>query len=233
MSQLEGVLLNLLHDKALLKQEVIGGAHEKFNMFKQVMSDEVSSLANKLTDKRIRMQFIDKGLNECHVLAGSDALVFHLHTNVFTLPSDHPFWKFSYLKKDFSKGYFGVIYVYNFLAKSIIQQHLDDGGGLIARIFINKDGMFFIEGSQPIAEKYLRLGRHRFNDKSAKEIFLLTAISAVNVDLTIPEYEDVNAISVEQLQEISSNLGIQTSKKLGFQLPNHSENAHFEDEYEE
>jgi hypothetical protein len=233
MTQLEGILLNLLHDKALLKQEVIGGAHEKFNMFKQLMADEVKNLGAKLSDKRIRMQFIDKGINECHVLAGSDALVFHLHTNVFTLPSEHPFWKHSYLKKDFSKGYFGVIYVYNFLAKSILQQHLDDGGGLIARIFINKDGMFFIEGSQQIAEKYLRLGRHKFNEKTAKEIFLLTAISAVNVDLTIPNYEDVNAISVEQLQEISSNLGIHTAKKLGFQLPNHSEISHFEDEYEE
>lgn len=232
MTQLEGILLNLLHDKALLKQEVIGGAHDKFNMFKQLMADEVKDLAVKLTDKRIRMQFIDKGVNECYVMAGSDALVFHLHTNVFTLPSEHPFWKHSYLKKDFSKGYFGVIYIYNFLAKSILQQHLEDGGGLIARIFINKDGMFFIEGSQQIAEKYLRLGRHKFNEKTAKEIFLLTAISAVNVDLTIPNYEEVNLISVEQLQEISSNLGIQTAKKLGFQLPNNNETPHFEDEFE-
>jgi len=233
MTQMEGILLSLLHDKALLKQEVIGGSHDRFNMFKQVMTDEVKNLSSKLTDKRIRMQFIDKGSNECHVMAGSDALVFHLHTNVFTLPSEHPFWKQNYLKKDFSKGYFGVIYVYNFLAKSILQQHLDDGGGLIARIFINKDGAFFIEGSQQIAEKFIRLGRNKFNEKTAKEIFLLTAISAVNVDLTIPGYEEVSTISVEQLQEISSNLGIHTAKKLGFQLPNHNEINHFEDEYEE
>ena len=68
MNKLQSVLLGLLHDKALLKQEVIGVAIEKFNLFKQVMSTEVLSLASGLKDRRIRMQFTDKGTNECQVL---------------------------------------------------------------------------------------------------------------------------------------------------------------------
>ena len=232
MNKLQSVLLGLLHDKALLKQEVIGVAIEKFNLFKQVMSTEVLSLASGLKDRRIRMQFTDKGTNECQVLVGSDALIFHLHTNVFALPSDHPFWKVKYLKEDYSRGYFGVIYVYNFLAKSILQHHNGDGGDLLARIFINKDGFFFIEGVQLAAEKFPKLGRVKLGERQLEEIFHLLSISAVNFDLLVPPYETVSSINVMQLQEISSNLGMHTAKKLGFEIPNHTNLNTIEDDFE-
>ena len=53
MTQLEGILLNLLHDKALLKQEVIGGAHEKFNMFKKLMAEDVAYMNNFLSELEV------------------------------------------------------------------------------------------------------------------------------------------------------------------------------------
>ena len=87
--------------------------------FKVVMDEEVTFLKSKLTDERVRMQFIDKGTYESQIFIGSDFLFFHMHTNVFLLPDDHPFWKLKYLKKNRENGYFGIIYIYNFFFNDI------------------------------------------------------------------------------------------------------------------
>ena len=130
--------------------------------------------------------------------------------------SYHLFWKTAYLKKDESLGYFGVFHVYNFLAQSYLLNRKEDIGFLLARIFINRKGHFFIEGVDPLSSKYAKLGKNVVSSTLFNEISLSLSISAVEFDLYVPAYNSIGQINISQLEELSSNLGVQKVKRLGF-----------------
>lgn len=211
-------ILNLLQSKAALKQDIYGDTKKVFQDFKRIMESEVEFLKGKLTDERIRMQFIDKGEYESQVFVGSDVLVFHMHTNVFLLPQQHPFWKEDYLKEHPENGYFGIIYIYNFLAQSFIQGRMNDPGYLIGRIFVNKEGHFFIEGKGPLGTEFKDIVKDIVNDEVLRTIAHTSFAYALDFDLLTPPYEIVSQVNVMQMQAISSSLNMQTGKRLGFKF---------------
>ena len=209
-------LIHLLNTKSLLKQEIYASTKNLFSQFKAIIQKEVIELSQSISDARIRMKFEDKAEFEAMMFVGSDVLVFHMHTNIFCLPPDHAFWKSAYLKKDESLGFFGVFHVYNFLAQSYLMNRSEDVGFLLSRIFINKKGHFFIEGVDPLAKKYGKLGKNTISDAVFKEIIYDLSISATEFDLYVPAYATVGQINISQLEQLSANLGIQTIKQLGF-----------------
>lgn len=224
VKELQDSVLNLLHDKVTLKQDVLALTKKWFKELNEVITSEVSTLKLGLRDQRIRMDFTVKSDYETRVLIGSDALIFHLHTNVFTIPEDNPLWKDAYVKKDFSRGYFGVIYVYNFSAQSILQNRIGDEGALLARIYINKESRFVVEGVQQVALRFPKIAKNILTKDVFVEMLHLLFLGAVSNDLIIPPYDVVSGINVDQLNELSENLGIRTNKTLGFRSSNTVEN---------
>ena len=179
-------IVDLLLTKSALKQDIFQDTQKVFLDLKKVLNEEVTSLKADITDDRIRMQYIDKGEFEAQVFVGSDVLLFHRHTNVFLLPDSHPFWKLDYLKKNPENGYFGIIYIYNFLAQSFIQGRMEDPGYLLGRIFINCEGHFFIEGKGPLGSSFKDIENKKINSKILKEIILTSFAYAVDFDLLTP-----------------------------------------------
>ena len=211
-------ILDLLLTKSALKQDIFSDTKQVFDNLKRVLSQEVLSLRTQITDERIRMQYMDKGEFEAQVYVGSDVLLFHRHSNVFLLPDSNPKWETEYLKEDARRGYFGIIYIYNFLAQSFLQNRLDDPGYLIGRIFVNCEGHFFIEGKGPLGTQFEELGKAKITDKVLKELLLTAFAFAVDFDLLTPPYEIVSQVNVRQIQAISANLSLQTGKRLGFKF---------------
>lgn len=228
VKELHDSVLKLLHDKVTLKQDVLALTKKWFNVLNEVIASEVSSLKLGLRDPRIRMDFVTKSEYETRVMIGSDALIFHLHTNIFTIPEENPLWKDTYVKKDFSRGYFGVIYVYNFSAQSILQNRIGDEGGLLARIYINKENHFVVEGVQQVALRFPKIAKNILTKDLFVEMLHLLFLGAVSNDLIIPPYDAVSGINVDQLNELSENLGIRTNKTLGFRSSSATEG---EEEY--
>jgi len=220
VKELQEAVLNLLHDKVTLKQDVLANTKKWFKELNEVIAAEVSVLKISLRDPRIRMEYSSKSEFESRVMIGSDALIFHMHTNVFTIPEDNPLWKDAYVKKDFSRGYFGVVYVYNFSAQSILQNRLGDEGGLLARIYINKENHFVVEGVQQVALRFPKISKNKLSKEVLVEMLHLLFLGAVSNDLIIPPYDAVAGINVDQLNELSENLGIRTNKTLGFRSSN-------------
>ncbi|MCE3294549.1 MAG: hypothetical protein K0R65_263 [Crocinitomicaceae bacterium] len=211
-------ILDLLHSKAALKQDIHEDTLNVFQNFKRIMQEEVQFLKTQLTDQRIRMQYIDKGLYESQIFIGSDLLFFHMHTNVFLLPDEHPFWKLSYLKKNRDNGYFGIIYIYNFLAQSILQSREDDPGYLIGRIFVNKEGHFFIEGQGALGANFKNVEKGILTDDKLRDILYKSFCFASQFELLTPPFDLMSQVNVMQIQEISSTLNLQTGKRLGFKF---------------
>lgn len=211
-------LLGLLEGKAALKQDIIQDVKDVFVHLREVLGQEVEFFKTKLSDDRIRMEIVDKGTTEIQTYVGSDCLIFHMHTNVFLLPKAHTLWQSDYLKEDPTRGYFGIIYIYNFLAESMLKSRLGDSGYLIARIFVNKDGYFFVEGKSEIASNFSSISNEPIDDEVMRFIIQSAFAFAINFDLLTPPFEMVAQINVQQAIAIANSISLQTGKRLGFRF---------------
>jgi hypothetical protein len=109
-----------LQTKAHLKSFVFDQCLEVFNELKEALS-EMSNDLNEIVsenepDRRIRLEYRDRGKFEAELKFADDVLVFSMHTDVFQFDRDHAIWKNQYAKQDPFNTYCGVISVYNFLS---------------------------------------------------------------------------------------------------------------------
>jgi hypothetical protein len=218
MKENRKVILDLLINKSALKQNIADDCEKVFAEMKEIICKEINELQKHITDKRIRLSTKEKGDYEIHVYIGSDVLVFHLHNNVFRLPDDNALWGTNYLSSDDKNGYFGIIYVYNFLAASFEQNRVNDPGYLIGRLFINHDRHFMMEGKGQLGFLFRDLENTLLTDELIGMIVQSAFAFALQFDLLIPPYEYVHELSVGEIQVISNNLQIQTGKRLGFKM---------------
>lgn len=212
------VILGLLKSKATLKQNIAADATAIFKLFNDCINKELEALQLEIKDPRIRLFTKEKGQFEKHVYVGSDVLVFHVHNNVFRLPDDNPLWGTHYFKEDDDRGFFGVIYIYNFLAQSFLQNRAQDHGYLIGRIMFNKDRHFMIEGKGQLGTLFRDMENMELNEESIKLVVQMAFVHAIEFDMLIPPFEFVSEMTVEEAQMISNNSQMQTGKRLGFKM---------------
>lgn len=211
-------IIDLLMNKAAMKQDIADYSENILEHFKVVMADEIETLKKSVDDSRVRMKLEDKGKHEFRVSIGSDVLVFQLHRNVFKLPDENPLWKTPYLEENGANGFFGMINIYNFLAESIEQNRLNDAGYLIGRIYLNHDEKFMVEGKGQLGFLFRDLPNSKMNDDIIRHILQVSMAFAIEFDLITPPYDLVQEVSVGQIQMISSNLQPATGKRLGFKF---------------
>ena len=212
------VILDLLTNKAALKQNIASDATHFFELFKKTIDTEIESLKKHIKDERIRLYTKEIGAFEKHVYIGSDVLVFHQHNNVFRMPDDNPLWGTQYFKEDDDRGFFGVFYIYNFLAQSFLQNRTNDMGYLIGRMFFNKDGHFMIEGKGQLGYLFRDMQNMKLTDEAIKLVVQMAFVFAIEFDLLMPPFEYVSEMTVGESQVISNNLQMQTGKRLGFKM---------------
>ena len=138
-----------------------------------------------------------------------------MHSNVFEFDRDHNIWKTSYIKKDKQASYSGIINIYNFLSDSFKYNRDEDLGYMIARIFINKDMHYFVEGKQQLGYLSNDFGTDKINEDVIEDIIQSAILYSQKFDLLVPPYEDVKILSLEQIIEVRKQ-GIKTGKRLGF-----------------
>lgn len=214
------LIQDLLEKKAKLKQDIFEDTKKQFEQFKIHIQHEIQNLRTSVIDERVRLYTVDKGGLEIQVFMGSDVIVYHMHTNVFKLPDEHPMWKLDYLKNDKSRGYFGIINIYNFLADSYLNNRLNDIGYLIGRIFINCDGYFIVEGKGKLGTIYSKISKSEMNEKNICQIIHVSLLYALEFDLLTPPYEIVAKASVSQMLEHNSRDRLPTDKRMGFKFEN-------------
>ena len=150
------LILKVLKEKSSLKQDVFHKNIKVFEDLKHIVKEvahELKSEAEKI-DKRIIVDYKEKGPYEIELKVAGDILFFHMHTNVFDFDKSHPMWKTSYVRDNPSNSYCGMIYVYNFLADSFKYNRVGDVGYMIARMFINNESHYFVEGKRQLGFLY-------------------------------------------------------------------------------
>lgn len=216
VNQLEGMIV-----KTNLKQEVYQKSISSFALLKEVLKELADDYREKLRNKvddNVLPVYQEKGPFEAEFKLGGDMLIFSMHSNVFVFNREHPIWKLDYIKANPLNSYCGVFNIYNFLADSFKYNRMEDLGYLIARIFVNRENHFFVEGKRQSSELVKDFGSDEMTKEYMKEIIETAVQYAIDFDLLVPPYDQVKIVTVEQMHAEINNSKIQTGKRLGFKF---------------
>lgn len=214
------LILKLLKDKSSLKQDVYHKNIKVFEELKTVIKEVVADLKQDaiMIDKRIMVDYYEKGPHEIELKVAGDVLFFHMHTNVFEFDKSHSMWKTSYVRDNPARSFCGMIYVYNFLADSLKYNRTGDVGYMIARVFTNTEMHYFVEGKRQLGFLYHDFANKVIDKKGLRDIVESSIIYALDFDLFTPPFDEMQEVSVSQILEASENMRIKTGKRLGFRF---------------
>ncbi|MFZ0281902.1 MAG: hypothetical protein WAL29_09650, partial [Bacteroidales bacterium] len=143
-------IVSTLKEKSILKQKVYDNTLEWFGVAKDILrtfsKDVNTNLGN--IDPRVKMEYTDRSSFDAQLKVAGDILLFSMHSNIFQFDREHPAWKTAYIQKNKYNAYSGIINIYNFLFDSFKYSRFDDLGYLIARIFINHENQYLVEGKR-------------------------------------------------------------------------------------
>lgn len=214
------LIVQTLADKSVMKQVIFDKTLDAFGLIKEVLHEIATDLNGNLkgVDRRIRLEYADRGKFEAELKVAGDILIFSMHSNVFEFDRDHSVWKLSYIQEDKMRSYCGIISIYNFLADSFRYNRLDDLGYLIGRIFINKEGHYFLEGKRQMGFLYNNFGQIEIDKESLRRIIETSILYTLEFDLLVPPYDTVKIASVAQVNNKIENSKLQTGKRLGYKF---------------
>ena len=222
MSELEELIIS----KSIVKQDVYTVTKEVFVDLKEVLADITSDLEafTAKSDQRISIQLNAPNDFEYQMTLAGDTTIFQMHSNVFIFPPSHMIHRSPYVMKESENGYCGVINVFNFLTDSFRYQRMDDSGYLIARIFVNRERHFFVEGQQQLGYLFNDFNKAELTKKELRKVIELALKYILNFELYIPPFSAFKEVKLSDIQELTQSLKLQTSKRLGFRFQADEEN---------
>jgi hypothetical protein len=219
------LILKTIREKALLKTEVSDRTGAGFELLRKTLAQTVTELktnSEKVNSKEILLSLNHKSEFESEFTMIDDTIVFLMHTNVFTFESNHEIWKSSYVKGDPSLAFCGKIHVYNFLSDSFKYNRTNDVGYLIARIFINRENHFFVEGKRQLGFLYNDFANAVFDAESIRKVIDSVILYSLDFEAFAPPYNQVSELSVLDILNSSMESKIATGKRLGFRFQTES-----------
>ncbi|MAW21618.1 MAG: hypothetical protein CMD16_04400 [Flavobacteriales bacterium] len=220
----ERKILELLKKKSSTKQKVYRITQDVFAKIQDILKEKSVRLNNEVSDNDVEVLYEESGDFDAKIKFSGDTLLFNMHSNIFDFEPSHQIHKTEYVNKDRMRSFCGVINIYNFLSDSLKYNRLNDAGFLIARIFINKDMHFFVEGDKELGFLFNDFGNQKINTDQIDKIINSSMVYSLDFDLQTPNFNDVKVVSVHQILDVDNNHKIKTSKRLGFKLSHETNN---------
>ena len=212
-------ILETIVSKSTLKQKVFDNTFATFNDLKETlleMASEMDDQLDGLLDRRVRLEYRDRGKFEAQIQVANDLLIFQMHTDVVEFEPNHDIWQNPYVQTDRDNSYCGVINIYNFLSDSFKFNRNADEGYLIGRIFINREKCYFVEGKQQTSMRPMQFGKAEIDSEALVRILESAIYYALNFDLLLPSYDDNKRVTVDQFNTKLDNSKFVTGKRLGY-----------------
>lgn len=212
-------LLEAFVIKSTVKQKVYENTLQTFVILKKVLKqlekDYLAIIKNQVSANSLPV-YKDRGTFEAEFKIGGDLLIFSMHSNVFEFDDKHPVWNTAYIKEDPLRSYCGTINIYNFLSDSFKYNRVNDLGYLVARIFINKEKHFFVEGKRQTDETVKDYAIDTISPGILRQIVETAIQYSIEFDLLVPVYDQVKMATVDQMREKINHSKMVTGKRLGF-----------------
>jgi hypothetical protein len=211
------MIVEALKQKACLKQQIFRTTQKVFSEMKQLAEGLAEDLAGRFQaiDEFVIIEYKDIGEFEFHMKFSGDLLIFTMHSNIVTFPPDHLLSKNPWVNDDPRRGYFGHIMVYNFMADSFKYNRLNDPGYLLARMMLNLEEHFYIEGVRQLNFLHPDVSKNKVNSEILLLFIEAAMVTAIGHDLFAPNYQDIQVMPLgAKLQNQMASNG----HKVGFQM---------------
>lgn len=207
----------LLESKSTAKQTAYKHICRAFSVLEEESRNVVEELKRRAnpSDKDVTVEFNSINAREFDVKLAGDMLIFVLGTNIVTLDESHPILKEDYIRENEVNRYFGQIMIYNFMAESLKYNRMGDPGYLLARIMINHENRFFIEGEREL-QSYNQMSQAPVTDEELHKVVRIVLKMAIENDLVAPAFTEVKAITLNQKRD--HNLEMGGAEKIGFKM---------------
>lgn len=208
----------LLESKSSAKQVTYKNLLSSFDLLAKESRRIINELKKRVKpgDEDVTVDFKNINEHEFHVKLAGDLLIFVLHTNVVTFGDDHPLMRSDYINEKEINRYFGQIMIYNFMSDSIKYNRMNDPGYLLARILINHENRFLVEGEGQLGFLYNATSQEGISEADLNNIVKQALKIAIENDLMAPPFPDVRFITVYQKNEKTQELG--AGQKIGFKM---------------
>jgi hypothetical protein len=209
------VIFEGLKQKSTTKQIIYRNTKDTFDQLRVVAATIVDQLSKKITevDENVIIEYRNVNDFEFQIKFSGDLLIFVMHSNVITFPDDHELMSTDYVEEDFRRRFFGHIMAYNFMADSIKYSRMTDPGYLLARLLVNVENHFYLEGVTQLELPHTDMATNLIDEKALRLFIESTMIASVNNDLMAPDIDDIKRITVKQKME---NQQVSRGQKLGF-----------------
>ena len=219
---------NLLRTKSVLKQKIFDNTYHVFLQLKEVLGEVAEEYNSSVVDldNRVTVEYTDRGMFEAQLRVAGDMLVFSMFTNAFEFDRSHTIWKNSHVSDRPYNTICGMISVYNFLNDSFRYNRVNDLGYLIARLFVNQDFCYFVEGKQQMNNWVNHFGTAVITRDTLRDIVESAVLYTLKFDLLVPPYDAVKIVTIEQINSKIDSVRFQTGKRLGFTFNSDDISAH-------
>jgi hypothetical protein len=209
---------HLLESKSTAKQVTYKNLLNAFGSLAKESKRIIDELKKKIRpgDEDVTVDFKVVNEHEFHVKLAGDLLVFVLHTNVVTFADEHAVMKTEYIREKEINRYFGQIMIYNFMADSVKYNRINDPGYLLARILINHENRFLVEGEGQLGFLFGNISAQSLSETELNQMVKIALQIAIENDLMAPPYPDVQFITLYQKNEKTQELG--AGQKIGFKM---------------
>lgn len=207
----------LLESKSTAKQAAYKHVCHAFSTLQaesESIVEELKRRANPV-DKDVTVEFNQVSPHEFDIKLAGDMLIFVQGTNIVTLEESHPILKEEYILQNEVNRYFGQIMIYNFMAESLKYNRTNDPGYLLARLMVNHENRFFIEGERDLSA-YNAISANPITEEDLKLLVKIVLKMAIENDLVAPAFTEVKAITLHQKRDHTMALG--GAEKIGFRM---------------
>lgn len=213
-------VIDLIKDRGCAKRNVFENTKDQFAIFNETLKEYATNLADQVHsfDERLEVKFEERSAYESRLTFAGDTLIFFMHSNAFQFPAEHHIWKTSYVQEDENRAFCGIINVYNFLADSFRYNRQNDLGYLIARVFVNAEDHFLVEGRKQLGYLFNDFVTAHLDKTTWEQILNASILYSLDFDLFVPPYDEVISSSVHEMNLLGTANEMKTAKRLGFQF---------------
>lgn len=206
-----------LRGKSALNKKVLSETQRAFHLLRERAEKTALRLREIIVSQKdeAEAKVDDGGEYMFTIEIGPDIIAFSNMQDVSAPSGDMPSLKTPYVQEDPSRAYFGQILVYNFLTSSYVQRRMQDPGYMVARILVNKDGFFTVEGVGKVAEPFADLASCQVDATNMQKVVESCILASLAIDLMMPPADQIQIIPLEA--QMASGM-VQEMEKVGFRV---------------
>lgn len=204
--------------KSKLKAHINTLAKDSFELLNATLEKIVTEYNAMLDGSGVKVELTRPSQRVLRIDADEDSLIFSLQTNVFQFDREHEAWQTAYVQENAARSYVAVVNIYNFLSDSFRYDREEDLGYLVARVFVNAEGAFFVEGKRQRGMGFKDYGKKVLDGDNWRKIVDTALKYCIEFDLLLPPYDNVKVTDLMHMNMEILSSKTKTGKRLGFQF---------------